>query len=37
MRRAGVVDIAHVRVAVLEENGGISVIPRATTGQGILG
>ena len=37
MRRAGVVDIAHVRVAVLEENGGISVIPRATSGQGILG
>jgi uncharacterized membrane protein YcaP (DUF421 family) len=37
MRRAGVVDIAHVRVAVLEENGGISVIPRATTSQGILG
>ena len=30
MRRAGVVDIAHVRVAVLEENGGISVIPRQT-------
>ena len=32
MRRAGVVDIAHVRVAVLEENGGISVIPRAAGG-----
>jgi uncharacterized membrane protein YcaP (DUF421 family) len=31
MRRAGVVDIEHVRVAMLEENGGISVIPRATT------
>jgi len=32
MRRAGIVDIEHVRVAVLEENGGISVIPRATPG-----
>jgi uncharacterized membrane protein YcaP (DUF421 family) len=31
MRRAGVADIEHVRVAMLEENGGISVIPRATT------
>ena len=32
MRRAGVVDIAHVRVAVLEENGGISVIPHQAGG-----
>jgi uncharacterized membrane protein YcaP (DUF421 family) len=31
MRRAGVMDISHVHVAMLEENGGISVIPRATT------
>jgi uncharacterized membrane protein YcaP (DUF421 family) len=31
MRRAGVMDIGHVHVAMLEENGGISVIPRATT------
>jgi uncharacterized membrane protein YcaP (DUF421 family) len=29
LRRSGVDDVAHVRVAVLEENGGISVIPRA--------
>lgn len=29
LRRAGVADFEHVRVAVLEENGGISVIPRA--------
>ncbi|HET7339916.1 MAG TPA: YetF domain-containing protein [Methylomirabilota bacterium] len=36
MRRAGVADIEHVRVAVLEENGGISVIPRATTPSGVL-
>jgi uncharacterized membrane protein YcaP (DUF421 family) len=28
LRRNGVTDPAHVRVAVLEENGGISVIPR---------
>ena len=28
LRRNGVLDPAHVRVAVLEENGGISVIPR---------
>ena len=29
LRRNGVADISHVRVAVLEENGGISVIPHA--------
>ena len=27
LRRNGVADIAHVRIAMLEENGGISVIP----------
>ncbi len=32
LRRAGVPDLEHVRVAVLEENGGISVIPRAAGG-----
>ena len=32
MRRAGVLDASGVRVAVLEENGGISVIPHTTTG-----
>jgi uncharacterized membrane protein YcaP (DUF421 family) len=32
MRRAGVLDVSHVRVAVLEENGGISVIPHPTPG-----
>ena len=32
LRRAGVADLEHVRVAVLEENGGISVIPRAAGG-----
>lgn len=31
LRRSGVADVEHVRYAVLEENGGISVIPRATT------
>ncbi len=31
LRRNGVLDPAHVRVAVLEENGGISVIPREPT------
>ncbi len=31
LRRNGVLDPAHVRVAVLEENGGISVIPRERT------
>src|SRR5205823_14040329 len=34
LRRAGIVDAEHVRVAVLEENGGISVIPRAAGGPG---
>jgi len=34
LRRAGVADLGHVRVAVLEENGGISVIPRAAGGPG---
>jgi uncharacterized membrane protein YcaP (DUF421 family) len=29
LRRSGVDDVEQVRVAVLEENGGISVIPRA--------
>jgi uncharacterized membrane protein YcaP (DUF421 family) len=28
LRRSGVTDVEQVRVAVLEENGGISVIPR---------
>ena len=37
MRRAGVIDVAHVHVAMLEENGGISVIPRATQSTGLLG
>jgi uncharacterized membrane protein YcaP (DUF421 family) len=30
LRRNGVMDVEQVRVAVLEENGGISVIPRET-------
>jgi uncharacterized membrane protein YcaP (DUF421 family) len=34
LRRAGIADPEHVRVAVLEENGGISVIPRAVGGPG---
>ncbi len=34
LRRAGVADFEHVRVAVLEENGGISVIPRAAGAPG---
>ena len=34
LRRAGVADPGHVRAAVLEENGGISVIPRAAAGPG---
>jgi uncharacterized membrane protein YcaP (DUF421 family) len=34
LRRAGVADFAHVRAAVLEENGGISVIPHAAGGPG---
>ena len=34
LRRSGVADVEHVRVAVLEENGGISVIPRAAAGPG---
>ena len=37
MRRAGVIDVEHVHVAMLEENGGISVIPRATQSPGLLG
>jgi uncharacterized membrane protein YcaP (DUF421 family) len=37
MRRAGVIDFEHVHVAMLEENGGISVIPRATQPPGLLG
>ncbi len=32
LRRSGVATVEHVRVAVLEENGGISVIPRAAGG-----
>jgi uncharacterized membrane protein YcaP (DUF421 family) len=32
MRRAGILDVSHVRVAVLEENGGISVIPHPAPG-----
>jgi uncharacterized membrane protein YcaP (DUF421 family) len=31
LRRAGVADPTHVRAAILEENGVISVVPRATT------
>ena len=34
LRRNGVADVEHVHVAVLEENGGISVIPRAAAGLG---
>ena len=34
LRRSGVADVEHVHVAVLEENGGISVIPRAAAGPG---
>ncbi len=34
LRRAGAADVEHVRVAVLEENGGISVIPRPSSGPG---
>jgi uncharacterized membrane protein YcaP (DUF421 family) len=36
LRRNGVADVEHVRVAVLEENGGISVIPHAAGGPGVL-
>jgi uncharacterized membrane protein YcaP (DUF421 family) len=36
LRRNGVTDVEHVRVAVLEENGGISVIPHAAGGPGVL-
>ena len=32
LRRNGVVDAAHVRFTILEENGAISVIPRVATG-----
>jgi len=34
LRGSGVDDVDQVRVAVLEENGGISVIPRAVGGPG---
>jgi uncharacterized membrane protein YcaP (DUF421 family) len=34
LRRSGVTGVEQVRVAVLEENGGISVIPRGTGGPG---
>ncbi len=34
LRRSGVADVEHVRAAVLEDNGGISVIPRAAAGPG---
>ena len=34
LRRNGIADAEHVRVAVLEENGGISVIPRQAGGPG---
>ena len=34
LRGSGVDDVDQVRVAVLEENGGISVIPRAVGGSG---
>jgi uncharacterized membrane protein YcaP (DUF421 family) len=36
LRRNGVSDVAHVRVAVLEENGGISVIPHVGQAPGPL-
>ena len=31
LRRNGVADVSHVRVAMLEENGGISVIPHTSS------
>src|SRR4029450_353057 len=34
LRRSGVTEVEQVRVAVLEENGGISVIPRAAGDSG---
>jgi uncharacterized membrane protein YcaP (DUF421 family) len=34
LRRSGVADVEHVRVAVLEDNGGFSVIQQAVTGPG---
>jgi uncharacterized membrane protein YcaP (DUF421 family) len=34
LRRSGVPEVGQVRVAVLEENGGISVIPRTAGGSG---
>ena len=37
MRRSGVIDLEHVHVAMLEENGGISVIPRTNPPPGLLG
>lgn len=37
LRRNGVADLAHVRVAVLEENGGISVIRQEAPGSGRTG
>ena len=36
LRRNGVADVSHVRVAMLEENGGISVIPHAGAPPGPL-
>jgi uncharacterized membrane protein YcaP (DUF421 family) len=36
LRRNGVADVAHVRVAMLEENGGISVIPHTGDPPGSL-
>jgi uncharacterized membrane protein YcaP (DUF421 family) len=36
LRRSGVADPAHVRVAMLEENGGISVIPHTGAPPGRL-
>jgi uncharacterized membrane protein YcaP (DUF421 family) len=36
LRRSGIADAEHVRAAVLEENGGISVISRAAGGPGEL-
>jgi uncharacterized membrane protein YcaP (DUF421 family) len=36
LRRNGVADVSHVRVAMLEENGGISVIPHAGSPPTIL-
>jgi uncharacterized membrane protein YcaP (DUF421 family) len=36
LRRNGIADVTHVRIAMLEENGGISVIPHAGAPPGAL-